>query len=737
MKLAKPRNLVIDLLTLCVAWGGVGLVACSVGIDSPYHFLICSAFAIFFIPGWILSNYFRESCDSLPHRFFVAGLISFVIYGNVAFACYLSGWGFDAFYLLFAVTSVIALIAAYSAGHYDAAPHYGSLRPDLNTLLNALVLVLVVVLLAYYYRVPPANDLQLFMPNMVDHQALRSFETSSILESAFGLSESMPRNRAHLFHVFLALLGDAVGLNVVAVSIYLATIPLGLLMFASLYFFLRSVCGRGIPPICLVMALLAPISLFHRAADQLRSRHTVQVGDYQFMLFNSSVLDKNFALFFLLPALLFLTCAYLRSGRRRYLLLLLLSSVLTFYVHPVTGVYYLMSAPILIFAFGRVASRQARIAVGVYALALGVAVVAMKLGDQGQVWIDALAGHDWKTSRWPHFWLGQYLTVGVPSHGFEWVGDITGRDYLVFKRAHYLSPFIVTSFAATVLWAGVLFWRRRGPAHPKASGEAIAFRTQIGYLAVLAALYVGGQLLVNLRPGLYRGIERLHWFYFGFFAYAFVFYHLIRALDTQVAARLGNGWAGRAVMALPSLLVIAHLSGEIYTLRHPLQQRSRGLLFSSYATEYGDGARMAGWTQRRTQQAGKKRQLWVQPEWLRPDDKVFRSSFRDHIHRGYALGWVFAATGHALTPQLIYIPSLYHEAFAYQTYGEPFLEEFDAFHDGADERVTPRLVQWLERKRVTVLMSPNQKFVRSLADAMDRNATAIGQHTYRLEPRDS
>jgi hypothetical protein len=709
----------LDVLVLVAGWVGVAVLCRLVGLPSSYHGLAGVAFAAFSLPGWFLSRFFRDCLESLPHRFWVAAVISFVVYGDLAFLCYSLGWGFDAFYALFAAVTVAVAAMAWRADRYRTVVGYDGLRLAPATALDALVAVSLLVFLASFYRTPHNNDLQVFLGNMVDHQVVRSFQPSTVGEAAFGIDVGMPRAYTHLYHVFPALLGDAIGVNVLAVSFYLATIPLGLLMFASLFYYLRSLCGRQVPTLCLVVALLLPVTVFHV------TRNPHRFFEYHFHLFNSSLVDKSFALFFFLPALLFLTVSYLRSGRRRYVTLLVAGMPLTFYLHPLTGVYYFMSAPVLLVAFLRRTPGTRLVTVALYAVA--VVVGALARGDQERAWLHDLLRYDATHRDKLHFWPGLYLLSGLSVGGFRWVGDT-----LWFWPHHYLTAFIVTSVAATLVW--VLLRRLRFGAALRTADEAVALRAQLAYLLALGVTWVGGQLLANARPDLYEAAERLLWMYFGFTPYAFVAAYLLEGWRTLVTRRIRPGWAAAAMTALPSLLLAAHLARQVHLLNHPPEHLPKGAFPSSYATEYRGHPELAAEIRDLTEKAGRRRELFRRPDWLRDDDRIYQQTFRDFPRQAHEIGWRFVIEGYPIARHLIYFTEVGHEAFAYQTYGDEFLARFDAFYDGFEGKVTPRLVEWLKREGVTVIISPDRSFVDRVLAAMGRGAEPVAPDTYRLGP---
>jgi hypothetical protein len=74
-----------------------------------------------------------------------------------------------------------------------------------------------------------------------------------------------------------------------------------------------------------------------------------------------------------------------------------------------------------------------------------------------------------------------------------------------------------------------------------------------------------------------------------------------------------------------------------------------------------------------------------------------------------------------------YYRELYSEAFALQEIGkERFLPGFFAYNDAIDSRVTPRLVDWLQDRGVTVIMTRSAKFIRELQTRWPKPIARVG-----------
>jgi hypothetical protein len=81
------------------------------------------------------------------------------------------------------------------------------------------------------------------------------------------------------------------------------------------------------------------------------------------------------------------------------------------------------------------------------------------------------------------------------------------------------------------------------------------------------------------------------------------------------------------------------------------------------------------------------------------------------------------------------------EAHAWSMLGDAFLEDFYAYNDFHDRKVTARLIEWLERRGVSMLVLPHgpegrreadDDFIRRLAEAWLRPVVQVSEIGYRI-----
>lgn len=708
------RRGLYDAVWPLLAWLAVAALARALGFASPLYLRVSAALAVLVLPGWWLSRWLLVPGDGLALRLFLAHGLAATWLGLSVAVCMVLGLGFGGWYALHLLACGAALLASARAAAPD---HTAELLAARARPWSLVVCAAATVLLAGYFRAPTNVDLEVMAPQSIEHQRRHDFAWVEPGGAAFGDPPVMPRLRAHLVHVSLALLADAVGTNPVAIGTYAATVHLGLLLFLALWAWTRVLAGPAAPPWAAALAPLLPLTVLYLPGAGY------QAYAFHHQLLNGPAIDKSCALLFVYPWLLVLAVRWLETGRRAELATLFLSLPLVGLVHPLTAHYAFLGALGLALALGPPA-RRVGLALG--AAAVVAAIGAWQGGGGGEAWVDALVLRDLATRAWPHYWPGHYARWGLPTETIAWVG---GRMFL--RPGLYLTPLALASAGSLAL---VAWWRRRAPqADPdRAAGERRALRVVAGQLVLLPAVWLGANLLLQLAPHLWRGVERLHWFFLGFPACALLMARVARWLEARAGARL-RPW--------PALVITGYLLGQLPWLLRDAREFMRRDPGASAAPlpwllELAHGyprTAAAPFAWQRTEEAGVGERLWDPPDWLREDDRVYLQTGSDWAEAPRGLGWQLCVDRFALLAHLIHYPELGHEAQAYARQGEPFLAGWDAFHDGLDGRVTGRLLAWLHRERVTVVVSPDPGFVARLARGLGRRARPIDPDTWRLE----
>lgn len=734
MNREELRRTLLDAAWPLLAWAAVGLLARAVGYDSPLYLRVSAALGVFVLPGWVLSRFFLRpgtqggaggpgtqggACgrgEGLLLRLLLAHGLALTWLGLSVVACQLLGVGFRAWYLLHGACCLGTLLFAVARGEQAPLPDHGQeLRAARGAPGSLLLGVAAVVLLAAYFRAPTSVDLEVMAPQMVEHQRRHDFAWVAPGGAAFGLEGVMPRLRSHLLHVSLALLADASATNAVAVATYGATVHVGLLVFLALWGWTRALAGPTAPGWAAALAPLVPLTVAYVPGEGY------QAYELHHTLLNGATIDKAFALLFLYPWLLVSGLRWLETGRRREAALLLLAAPLTFLVHPLTPHYFFLG--VLALTLGaRDLPRARRLALAVGAALLVAVIGLLQRGGTGELAIEALVRRDLATRAWHHYWPGHYAGCGLPSQTIEWVG---GR--MLLRPALYLGPYVLSSAACTLAWA---VWRRRSGGRGPEEGRALG--VQVAALALLPAVWCGAALLLQLAPHVWRGVERLHWFYLGLPAYALLLARVAGWLEARAASRPGlRLWPAALIAGYLGLQVPWLLRGQEFMHRDGTRAAPWPWFLELAHSFPRTAAAPFAW--QRTEEAGLGERLWDPPAWLRPEDRVYLHTGSDWVESPRGMGWQLTIDRFALIPHLVHYPELGHEAWAFQRQGPAFLAGYDAFHDGMDGRVSGRLVRWLERERVSVVVSLDRDFVARLARALGRRARQLDPDTWRLE----
>jgi hypothetical protein len=270
------------------------------------------------------------------------------------------------------------------------------------------------------------------------------------------------------------------------------------------------------------------------------------------------------------------------------------------------------------------------------------------------------------------------------------------------------------------------------PAHwPR---EDDAARVQVVYLALLVLAYVAGSLLLQREIALYRGLERMHWLYFGFFPFLMATFYAWRAL-TEIGVRCApRRWLPAirsSAAALPAAFVLVHAADQAGAMlgdgpsmlsrmgvgRSALDSYARDPIRSIRTTTTEAIFAMDG-------EKGAAAPL-ARPAWLRDGDVTLS------IAPTY---WHYRMRPHlyAIMKQAGYYREIYSESFALEQLGEAFLPSFYAYNDAMDGRVSALLLSWLRRRGVTVIVDGDAAFIAALQEQWPHEIEKIDTDTYRI-----
>jgi hypothetical protein len=778
-------SLLASLLILLAAGSFVA------GFPSLDYLRFAAVFGLFLLPGWWLSATLleRAEVDSLLERLPLAFLIAYLVYGWLALACRAAGGSYEVFFALYAFA---AAAAGWLAGRRGGAARWRRVLAAGRE--NAPVLLVLALALAFY-TFPVSDDQGLWDFNILDSLETRSFAPSALDVRPFGLGEAQPRMQANLFHVFFALCGSVADVSPRVLVFYGATPFLGAFLLLALTALVARIAGPRVDRALALAAVIAPCTLLHQLPF---------VYWYEFRILNSPTLDKDFATFFLLPMLLWLAWRHLLEGRRRWLVLYLLGLPVAIWTHPVAPIYVLLGTGVLgAAAVSRERLRRVLALALAAVAAVALCTVAIDPAETHPA-IQELVAIDLETNSL-HFWPGHYGVPGhegessimyTPEghpllkkrHFFG--GALVAWSALPFpiwlalflagSRGRPRSRRLPLALGGGLVWAGfaMLFfgWIRVTPGLVPAAGasaaagllllpiaawageasrpgeaswegsvddaEVRALRVQCGFVGLLPLLYAGTALALRMDPALYRGLERLHWAYLGFFTLVFLARHAGRGVGLGVGALADRLAPTRSAATLrgglaltPLALVSLHVADQasamwrreptlqsrlglarsmVDDLNTPNSRRDRTFIPQSIRSEEGEqGARAA----------------LVRPPWLRDGDAIVHLHARPFYYQliPYKL---------ALAKHSVYYRELYSEAFAYQHLGDEFLRRFRAYNDAVDGRISPRLLDWLREQRVTVIATRTPRFLARLAPHWEHPIelieTRMGTFLYRI-----
>jgi hypothetical protein len=660
-------------------------------------------FFVFLLPGWLLAPAWTGRRAGVAQQYAHAVIGSVAAHGCLAGLCFLVGVGFTAYFVAFAILLAVGVLWRIRSFRQPVPPRRLDIRwPE------RLLWVSVMVLIVAVFRAPRSNDILQFSLQQQDMAADRSLQPSSIGMTALGVEEPMARWRAHLWHLWPGLLAAATGLPVDGVLFRWAPIPLAFAVIASLMHFVRSLSGGRTPLWAVALAVFGPVVLWWRSYNAF---------NYSFRVTNNFCLDKDFCLFFLIPAVVYLVVGYLR-GARTYLwpLLCLIPAILKF--HPLTAVYLVLLLPFVVIGYQRTDPRTLadlvipnRQSLFIIASVIALFVAVLLIGDaqsshQHVNQIITLDFADSRSGRPLHYWGGHY--AAVPDHGLSldttaWSG---GKLHL---RARVLlnCGLLAVAQLSLVIWF-IQAWR---------TGPAVSLRRAAAGALVLGMLWCAWLLspvFLTRFPHYLGGYERLHWF-----AYtpALVMVATAATIIARWLKAVPSAWWSVATSAVLIYSAAMFVSGQPSVLT-----RLRGL---NSLLDYELPAQQDRWQ-------ADTAALWTslrdaRPGYLRPEDRVL---FLDTD--GNDQYW--------LIKQGVFWSEPYAEAFALERRGDALLTDRRYFYALLDRLEIGGVHGWLDQRGVTLIVDRRggaAPYLQSVAMREQLPLTHIADGVWRIERQDS
>ena len=644
-------NVLRDLGPLFKLQGWLLLLTLTFGGGNFADARVQAAWLLFLMPGWLLAPFWVGDHAHVPSRSLVGLIVAIGFHGMFA-AC--AAW------LGLSMTTTLCLwigllLTALVIRQRTTVRRVATRMPLQHQLAIGTLMVFCVAV----YRTPPSNDITQFILQQQDMLAADSMQASAIGMEAFGVDEPMPRWRAHYWHLLPCLIAKASGVAVDQVLFRYGTIPVAFSVLFSLLQMVRYFTRRRASMAMILLAMLGPVLLYYR---------NFCVFNYSFRVSNNLLLDKDFALFFLVPAVLFVLARWLDGKQRSLgLVCLLIPAILRF--HPLTPVYLMLGLVLLLvlrMPISRGGFGKAMASVG-FAASMFVAVVWIgdAQGNHEQIQEILRLDHGYLAEGRPlHYWIGFYNTIENSGFSVDTTAWSNGRLHVkasLYLRCGMLLVMQLASLALCVRWCF----------KPK---DDVAVRSVLSALLAIAMLwgmwFVSGAFLTS-RPHYAAGYERLHWF---------VYWLAITVVAMSIASMTPRRW--RRLVSL-AILIGVLCSATLYRLeRRTALVHVRGLnsLLDQTLPDAVD-----------------RRERWdvtpwsrtladLKPDFLEPKDRVLLVSR--------------SATGNYwFTKQGVFWCDPYVEAFALTRHGDAFLRDRRVFYSMLDRQPEPGIRQWLVEKR--------------------------------------
>lgn len=662
------------------------------------------AWLVFLIPGWLLSAAWTGNRASLTTRYLHAVISSIAAHGCLIFLGYAIGAGFDLYFVAFAA---LVLVTGWMRARQLAGGRATPQRLAINA-RELCIWIAVMFLVVSIYRMPRSNDIAQFSLQQQDMAAARSLQTSSIGMSAMGIDEAMPRWRAHHWHLWGSLMADATGLPVIGVLYRWAPIPLALSVIVSLIQIVRRLLGRPAPLWAVALAVFGPVVLWYRAYNAF---------NYSFRLTNNFCLDKDLALFLLVPAVVYLATGFLRGSRRHvWPLLFLIPALVKF--HPMTVVYLVALLPFVVIGYGQLRWRGERqiaipdrttVLVGLAALVLFVAVVAIGDAQTSHEHINRIIRMDFADSqlgRPLHYWVGHY--AAVEDHGLALDSTAWTHGQLHLRATLFLTCGLLASAQlGCLIWGFYLLMNLSSRDLRRWCAATLSF-------ALLWLAWLLSPLFLSQFPHYLAGYERIHWF-----AYLPALVAVARAVTIVGGAALSV--AGSAIRALsPSRcewiatvavsLLLLYSSVSFLLMNSTVLQRVRVLSSLLDFELAAQSDRVDGYHAERFGKALHS----TRPAYLKPDDRVL---FLDAS--GNDQYWLIKQSNFWSEP--------YAEAFVLERRGDGFLRDRKYFYALLDRVSIEGVEPWLDEQNVDLIVDRR--------DGADEFIDSLGlRNVKRLEP---
>ncbi|QDV46656.1 hypothetical protein Enr13x_65650 [Stieleria neptunia] len=656
--------------------------------------------------GWLIAPSWVGNHGALMRRYLAAMISAITLHGLLAFTASLCGFGMNTYLAIWTAGLLTAGIWRHDRLRGPAPVGPAPVGPALGGPVvggprwpvgHTLVIITLIVFSVCVYRTPRSNDIHQFLLQQQDMLRHASLRVSSIGMAAMEVDQPMPRWMAHYWHSLPAMIAHTSGIAVDQVLLRYATIPVAFSVLLCLVEALRSLAGRRASYPLVLLAMLGPVLLWYRNFNAF---------NYSFRITNNLLLDKDFALFFLIPATLWLARGWIHGKSRYWIPLLgLLPALVRF--HPLTAIYLLLlTAPfsILVTPVDRPGIRRvATLAVATLLLCLGVVLIGDAQSNHEQIRQIIQIDYEASLDRRPiHYWVGFYNTIPgtpLPCDTTEWVG---GRFHL--KHSLITGCGLLAMMHLGVLVLGVLGWIGKGNGRTRR-----LFGSGLIAVGMLWGMWLVSGSFLTRFPHYAAGYERLHWF-----AYPIALAVVASAMASCIPRRV------RRVVGMASLVfvVVSALAFRFETAT-PLK-RLRGLNSLLDVEIAGVSRRRADW-----QAIPWTRSLAdLRPHYLQPSDRALLLSQESTQHY-----W--------LIRQGVFWSDPYVEAFAWFHRGDDFRTDRRYFYDLLDRQSVSGLAEWIAKKDITLIIDLREggdRFLDQLSKQHDLPMRRIEPGVWRIDP---
>ncbi|OYP29843.1 hypothetical protein [Rhodopirellula sp. MGV] len=652
--------LIRDLAPLFCIHASLLLGTLVIGGGNAADVRLQSLWLAFLSTGWLIAPQWQGRTSSILTRYCGGMISSIAIYAVTVAGLSWLGQGMQAMLVCWCGIS-LAAITNRAIQLRQWLPMRLRILPTQVALISTAIVLAVCV-----YQAPRSNDIHQFILQQQDMTLSSSLQVSSIGMTAMDVDQPMPRWRAHYFHLLPSLFSKASGIAVDLVLQRYLTIPVAFSVIVCLACFVRTLSlHRADLPLC-ILAIAGPVFFWFRNFNAF---------NYSFRITNNLLLDKDFALFWLIPAVAVLSLHWVRGRSRAIVPLFMLSPAIVRF-HPLTAVYLLLLITPLLLALATSCRFQPRRALAIvgYVCVLFTAVVFIgdAQGNHDQIREIILMDYQQSLDDRPlHYWVGFYNTIpnsDLPSDTLAYDGE-----RLTLKPSVILGcGLLLAMHGAWLVLLAMRLCRRIGNMH-------VLFAT-ISIIGLWGIWFVSPFILTR-APHISGGYERLHWFAYPA---ALTTVAIAGSLIIPRQLRRPAHWLIMTLIGLSCLLSRLEIASPITSVR--------GLNSLLDYEQHDAIKRLASWQ-------------GIDPSRTLVDRKPQALSDSDRV----LLLDLSATTQYWWVRSGSYWPDCYVEAFAWDRRGDSFLKDRHWFYHFLDrqplsDNAKEEAIEWLREKRITLIV---------------------------------